>query len=96
MEVWRSSSLLLEKAKALRLSKIFFTQKVKDVRQKIRIFVRKKKNVGSNIRNFCCCCWLPDPFRGMGAWRKTMEPQKPGNTTGSGPEVIKRQRVAKE
>ena len=44
----------------------------------------------------CCCCYLPDPFRGMGAWRKTMEPQKPGNSPGSGPEVIKRQRVAKE
>ena len=44
----------------------------------------------------CCCCCLPDPFRGMGAWRKTMEPQKPGNSPGSGPEVIKRQRVAKE
>ena len=43
-----------------------------------------------------CCCCLPDPFRGMGAWRKTMEPQKPGNSPGSGPEVIKRQRVAKE
>ena len=43
----------------------------------------------------CCCCWLPDPFRGMGAWRKTMEPQKPGNSTGSGPEVIEsRQRVS--
>ena len=42
-------------------------------------------------------CCLPDPFRGMGAWRKTMEPQKPGNSPGSGgPEVIKRQRVAKE
>ena len=25
-----------------------------------------------------------------------MEPQKPGNSPGSGPEVIKRQRVAKE
>ena len=23
----------------------------------------------------CCCCWLPDPFRGMGAWRETMEPR---------------------
>ena len=44
----------------------------------------------------CCCCCLPDPFRGMGAWRKTMEPHKPGNSPGSGPEVIKRQRVAKE
>ena len=42
------------------------------------------------------CCCLPDPFRGMGAWRKTMEPQKPGNSPGSGPEVVKRQRVAKE
>ena len=38
-----------------------------------------------------CCCWLPDPFRGMGAWRKTMEPQKPGNFPGSGPEVVERQ-----
>ena len=36
---------------------------------------------------------LPDPFQGMGAWRKTMEP---GNSPGSGPEVVKRQRVAKE
>ena len=44
----------------------------------------------------CCCCCLPDPFRGMGAWRKTMELQNPGNSPGSGPEVIKRQRVAKE
>ena len=39
---------------------------------------------------------LPDPFRGMGAWRMTMEPQKPGNSPGSGPEVVERQRVAKE
>ena len=44
----------------------------------------------------CCCCWLPDPFRGMGAWRETMEPQKPGNSPGSGPEIVQRQRVAKE
>ena len=44
----------------------------------------------------CCCCWLPNPFRGMGAWRKTMESQKPGNYPGSGPEVVQRQRVAKE
>ena len=32
----------------------------------------------------------------MGAWRKTMEPQKPGNFPGPGPEVVERQRVAKE
>ena len=43
-----------------------------------------------------CCCYLPDPFRGMGTWRKTMEPQKPGNSPESGPEVVKRQRAAKE
>ena len=30
----------------------------------------------------CCCCWLPDPFRGMEAWRKTMEPQKPATPRG--------------
>ena len=34
---------------------------------------------------------LPDPFRGMGAWRK-----KPGNSKGPGPDVVERQRVAKE
>ena len=39
---------------------------------------------------------LADPFREMGAWRKTMEPQKPNNFLGPGPEVIERQRVAKE
>ena len=28
---------------------------------------------------------LPDPFRGMRAWKKTMEPQKPGNSPWPGP-----------
>ena len=32
----------------------------------------------------------------MGAWQKTMEPQKPGNSPGPGPEVVETQRVAKE
>ena len=32
----------------------------------------------------------------MGAWRKTMEHQTPDNSLGPGPEVVKRQRVAKE
>ena len=32
----------------------------------------------------------------MGAWRKTIEPQKPGKFQGPGPEVVERQRVAKE
>ena len=39
---------------------------------------------------------LPDPFRGMRAWRKTMEPQKPGNSPSPGPAIVERQRVAKE
>ena len=39
---------------------------------------------------------LPDPFRGMGARRKTMKPQKPGNSSGPGPQVVNRQSVAKE
>ena len=39
---------------------------------------------------------LPDPFQGVGAWQKTIEPQKLGNSLGPGPEVVKRQRVAKE
>ena len=32
----------------------------------------------------------------MGAWRKTIEAQKPGNSPGSGPEVVERQKIAKE
>ena len=39
---------------------------------------------------------LPHPLRGMGAWRKTMEPQKQGNFPGPGPEIVERQRVVKE
>ena len=42
------------------------------------------------------CCCLPDPFRGMGAWWNNMEPQKPSNSPGSTPEVVKRLRVAIE
>ena len=34
---------------------------------------------------------LPDPFRGMGAWRNTMEPQKPENFPEPRPQVVKRQ-----
>ena len=37
-----------------------------------------------------------DPFRGMGAWRKTMELQKSDNSPEPGPEIVERQRVAKE
>ena len=32
----------------------------------------------------------------MGAWRKIIEPQKPGNSPGPGPEVVEKPRVAKE
>ena len=32
--------------------------------------------------------FLSDPFRGMGAWRKTMWPQKPGNYSGPGTEIV--------
>ena len=47
-------------------------------------------------RPACLLLLLPDPFRAMGVWRKTMELQKPGNCPGSGPEVVGRQRVAKK
>ena len=45
-----------------------------------------------------CVLLLPlsNPFRGIGAWQKTMEPQKPGNTPEPGPVVAERKRVAKE
>ena len=36
----------------------------------------------------------PDPFRWMGAWRKTMEPQKQGNYSPPAPEAVEKQRVA--
>ena len=32
----------------------------------------------------------------MGVWRKTMEPQKPGNSPRPGPEVVERQKIAQE
>ena len=38
----------------------------------------------------------PTPSEGMGAWRKTMEPQKPSSSPEPGPEIVERQRVAKE
>ena len=34
----------------------------------------------------------PHPFRGMGAWRKTINSQKPGNSPAPGTEVVKRDR----
>ena len=39
---------------------------------------------------------LSDPFQEMGAWRKTMELQKLGNSPEPGPEIVERQRVHKE
>ena len=35
-------------------------------------------------------------FREMRVWWKTTEPQKLGNSSGPGPEVIEKQKVAKE
>ena len=32
--------------------------------------------------------FLADPFQGMGAWRKAMEPQNPGNYPGPGTEIV--------
>ena len=37
---------------------------------------------------------LPNVFRGMGARRKTMKPQKQGNSPRPEPQVVERQRVA--
>ena len=39
---------------------------------------------------------LLDSFQGVGAWRKTIELQTPGNFPMPGSEVLERQRVAKE
>ena len=63
-------------------------------------FVLQKQNNGW-YANFTIRCNLPllslsDLFRGMGAWRKTMVPQKPGNSPRPEPEVVKGHRGAKE
>ena len=39
---------------------------------------------------------LPDPLRGIGVSRKTMESQKLDNSSGPAPEVVERERVTKE
>ena len=39
---------------------------------------------------------LPDPFQGTGACWKTMKPQKQSNSSGPAPEVLQRQKIAKE
>ena len=38
---------------------------------------------------------LPNPFREMGVWRKTMESQKLGNSPGPGPKVIETKKLPK-
>ena len=75
----------------------------KDLQLNVRFPVTQTGSSGSSVwqiflysKAVGCCCWLPEPFWGMWAWRETIEPQKPGNSPGSGPEVVKRQRVAKE
>ena len=49
-----------------------------------------------HVSNSLLLLLLPDPLRGMRVWRETMELQKPGNSLGPGPEVVKRQKIAKE
>ena len=59
--------------------------------------LRSRRSNHYAIASPCCfCCCFPDPFREMGAWQKTVEPQNLGNSPGSGPEVVEKQRVAKE
>ena len=52
--------------------------------------------VTKDVVNWGMFLLLPAPFRGMGAWQKTMQPQKPGNSPGPGLEAVKTQRVAKK
>ena len=46
----------------------------------------------SNNPVWCLLLLFTRPLPRDGSWRETMEPQKPGNFPGSGPEVIERQR----
>ena len=41
------------------------------------------------MRSLVLLLLLPDPFQGMGAWWKTMEPQKPSDSLRPGPMVAK-------
>ena len=61
----------------------------------MRIFRIKALNIKIATYDFLLLL-LPDPFRGMGAWWKTMEPQNSGNSPGPGPEVVEKRRVAKQ
>ena len=47
---------------------------------------------GKVLLTFVVAAVVIDPFPGMGAWRKTMEPQKQGNSSRPGPEIVKRKR----
>ena len=39
---------------------------------------------------------VTQPLPRVEAWQESMEPQKTGNSLGPGPEVVQRQRIAKE
>ena len=38
---------------------------------------------------------LPEPFHGMGLWRENIESQKPDNSPGLRPDVVKGEKVVK-
>ena len=54
------------------------------------------EDAGARFVQIACLLLLPDPFQGMGTWRKTMDLQKSGNSQGLGQKVAQRQRTAKE
>ena len=54
----------------------------------IRFVIKQLQHLKYRNRNVLLLLLLPDPFRGMEAWRKTIEHQKPGNSLRSGPEVV--------
>ena len=70
-------------------------QRRSEARGIVRFVESELQSCGSDIV-LLLLLLLPNPFRGTRAWRKTMEPQKPGNSPGPGPEVVEKQRVAKE
>jgi len=43
--------------------------------------------IDCNVFHSWCVVVLPDPFRGMGAWRNSTETQQSGHASRSGPEV---------
>jgi len=58
--------------------------------------ILRSKIAAISIPGLCLVVVLPDPFRGMGAWRNSTEIQQSGHAPRSGPEVKNGRSSAKD